>query len=142
MESYQSWFGEGPELSVLRMLGLFDRPADEKAMAALVQVFNAGTGEEFHQLLTAKSQKVLLLPQATAALTHLCNKFGKITGALTLAKTEGDLRFYRGKGERGAFVVPLLNVPDWERQMTAWLNATLNHSGPIGDGIRPRASAG
>src|SRR6516164_8005672 len=28
MESYESWFGEGPELSVLRMLGLFDRPAD------------------------------------------------------------------------------------------------------------------
>src|SRR5271165_352931 len=25
MESYQVWFGEGPELSVLRMLGLFDR---------------------------------------------------------------------------------------------------------------------
>jgi hypothetical protein len=25
MESYQAWFGEGPELSVLRMLGLFDR---------------------------------------------------------------------------------------------------------------------
>src|SRR4029077_18042457 len=24
MESYQAWFGEGPELSVLRMLGLFD----------------------------------------------------------------------------------------------------------------------
>ena len=32
MESYQAWFGEGPELSVLRMLGLFDRPADEKAL--------------------------------------------------------------------------------------------------------------
>ena len=30
MESYQSWLGEGAELSVLRMLGLFDRPADEK----------------------------------------------------------------------------------------------------------------
>src|SRR5207244_3022236 len=29
MASYQSWLGEGPELSVLRMLGLFDRPADE-----------------------------------------------------------------------------------------------------------------
>jgi hypothetical protein len=25
MESYQKWFGEGPELSVLRMLGLFDK---------------------------------------------------------------------------------------------------------------------
>src|SRR5207344_2094673 len=30
MESYRTWLGEGPELSVLRMLGLFDRPADEK----------------------------------------------------------------------------------------------------------------
>jgi predicted ATPase len=37
MESYQSWFGEGSELSVLRMLGLFDRPADEKALGALLK---------------------------------------------------------------------------------------------------------
>jgi serine/threonine protein kinase/tetratricopeptide (TPR) repeat protein len=37
MESYQTWFGEGPELAVLRMLGLFDRPADEKAIAALLE---------------------------------------------------------------------------------------------------------
>ena len=27
----------GPELSVLRMLGLFDRPADEKALGALLK---------------------------------------------------------------------------------------------------------
>jgi tetratricopeptide (TPR) repeat protein len=37
MDSYQSWFGEGPELSVLLLLGLFDRPADEKAIAALLK---------------------------------------------------------------------------------------------------------
>ena len=37
MESYQTWFGEGPELSVLRILGLFDRPADEKALSALLK---------------------------------------------------------------------------------------------------------
>ena len=37
MESYQTWFGEGPELSVLRMLGLFDRPADEPALGALLK---------------------------------------------------------------------------------------------------------
>jgi serine/threonine protein kinase len=37
MESYQSWIGEGPELSLLRMLGLFDRPADEKAVATLIK---------------------------------------------------------------------------------------------------------
>ena len=35
MESYQTWFGEGPELSLLRFLGLFDRPADEKALGAV-----------------------------------------------------------------------------------------------------------
>src|ERR1700745_2857605 len=37
MESYQTWFGEGPELSVLRLLGLFDRPADEKAFGELLK---------------------------------------------------------------------------------------------------------
>jgi serine/threonine protein kinase len=37
MESYQNWLGEGPELSVLRVLGLFDRPADEKALEALLK---------------------------------------------------------------------------------------------------------
>jgi predicted ATPase len=37
MESYQAWFGEGPELSVLRLLGLFDRPADQKTLAALLK---------------------------------------------------------------------------------------------------------
>ncbi len=37
IESYQSWFGEGPELSVLRTLGLFDRPVDEKALGVLLK---------------------------------------------------------------------------------------------------------
>jgi predicted ATPase len=37
MESYQTWLGESPELSLLRMLGLFDRPADEKALEALLR---------------------------------------------------------------------------------------------------------
>ena len=37
MESYQKWFDEGPELSVLRMLGLFDRPADAKVVEILLE---------------------------------------------------------------------------------------------------------
>jgi hypothetical protein len=37
MESYQAWFGEGPEVSALRLLGLFDRPTDEKALGALLK---------------------------------------------------------------------------------------------------------
>jgi hypothetical protein len=32
-------------------------------------------------------------------------------------------------------------VPDWEREMTEWLNARLHHQGPIGEGIRPRYPA-
>jgi acetyl esterase/lipase len=30
------------------------------------------------------------------------------------------------------------DVPDWEREMTEWLNERLRHDGPIGEGIRPR----
>ena len=37
MESYQAWFGEGPEMAVLRMLGLFDRPADEQTFGVLLK---------------------------------------------------------------------------------------------------------
>jgi hypothetical protein len=37
MASYQSWFGEGPELSVLRILGFFDRPADGQALEAVLK---------------------------------------------------------------------------------------------------------
>jgi acetyl esterase/lipase len=32
-------------------------------------------------------------------------------------------------------------APDWERQMTEWLNTVLEHHGPVGEGIRPRAPA-
>jgi hypothetical protein len=49
IESYQTWFGEGPELSVLRMLGLFDRPADERAFRALLKSpAIRGLTESFH----------------------------------------------------------------------------------------------
>jgi acetyl esterase/lipase len=32
------------------------------------------------------------------------------------------------------------DVPDWEHDMTVWLNAKLRHEGPIGEGIRKRAT--
>jgi hypothetical protein len=41
MQSYQRWFGEGPELSVLRILGLFDRPADGKTLEAPMEEVTA-----------------------------------------------------------------------------------------------------
>jgi tetratricopeptide (TPR) repeat protein len=38
MESYENWFGRGPELATLRIIGLFDRPADSKVVAAVRQL--------------------------------------------------------------------------------------------------------
>jgi len=35
MVAYEKWLGEGPELAVLRLLGLFDRPAPADAIAVL-----------------------------------------------------------------------------------------------------------
>jgi transcriptional regulator with AAA-type ATPase domain len=35
MDSYSKWLGEGPEHAVLRMMGLFDRPADGPSIAVL-----------------------------------------------------------------------------------------------------------
>ncbi|MBV8273869.1 MAG: protein kinase, partial [Verrucomicrobia bacterium] len=37
MASYQRWFGDGAELSVLRILGFFDRPADGHALEAVLK---------------------------------------------------------------------------------------------------------
>jgi acetyl esterase len=34
----------------------------------------------------------------------------------------------------------LPGVPDWERQMTEWLNGVLHHNGQIGEGIRQRTA--
>ena len=38
MESYQTWFGEGPELSVLRMLGLFDSARRRKGVWSFAKI--------------------------------------------------------------------------------------------------------
>jgi tetratricopeptide (TPR) repeat protein len=35
MEAYARWFGDGPEIAVLQLLGLFDRPADKGCIQAL-----------------------------------------------------------------------------------------------------------
>ena len=60
MESYQAWFGEGPELSVLRILGIFDRPADEKALRAVLnQPAIPGLTESLADLSPAEWRTVL-----------------------------------------------------------------------------------
>ncbi len=36
MAAYERWLGEGPERAILRMVGLFDRPAEGDAIRALL----------------------------------------------------------------------------------------------------------
>jgi acetyl esterase/lipase len=42
-------------------------------------------------------------------------------------------------GTGGWYKLP--GVPDWEVQMTEWLNRTLGHQGPVGEGVRKREPA-
>ena len=56
-------------------------------------------------------------------------------------RAEGDrcdlIRIPNGIHATGTwYTIP--GVPDWEREMTEWLNARLGHKGPIGAGIRAR----
>ena len=50
------------------------------------------------------------------------------------------IRIPNGKHGTGGWN-KLPGVPDWEHQMTEWLNAQLHHNGPIGEGIRPRIAS-
>jgi tetratricopeptide (TPR) repeat protein len=60
MASYEKWFGEGPELDVLRLIGFFDRPAEERAIMALrTSPAISGLTEHLQNLNQAEWQRVL-----------------------------------------------------------------------------------
>ncbi len=58
--------------------------------------------------------------------------------ALQTAGVRADLiRIPNGPHATGSWY-KVSGVPEWERQMTEWLNEVLHHNGPIGAGIRQR----
>src|SRR6516162_7341059 len=60
MESYESWLGEGAELAILPMLGLFDRPADEQTFGVLLKSpAIAGLTESLTDLRSTEWQTIL-----------------------------------------------------------------------------------
>jgi hypothetical protein len=73
MAAYERWLGEGPELAVLRLLGLFDRPAPADAIAVLraAPVIPGLTdslqnlGEEKWQQTLAKLRRIELLAESS-----------------------------------------------------------------------------
>jgi tetratricopeptide (TPR) repeat protein len=69
MRAYEKWLGEGVELAVLRLLGLFDRPADigsvmvlraAPAIPSLMDLLQGLKGREWQQAL-AKLRRIKLL---------------------------------------------------------------------------------
>ncbi len=67
--------------------------------------------------------------------------FSEATNLQTALRNAGVkceiIRIPNGKHGTGAWHT-LPDVPDWERQMIVWLNITLGHKGPLGEGIRQR----
>jgi tetratricopeptide (TPR) repeat protein len=73
MRAYEKWLGEGVELAVLRLLGLFDRPADigsimalreAPAIPGLTEPFQGLKGHQWQQAL-AKLRRIKLLGAAS-----------------------------------------------------------------------------
>ncbi len=69
--TYSLWLGEGPEVAILRLLGLFDRPADAKALAALrakpaipglTEALVDISAEEWNWAISSLQEHGLLLP--------------------------------------------------------------------------------
>jgi hypothetical protein len=74
MRAYEKWLGEGAELAVLRLLGLFDRPADAASLAALraapgiaglTDPLQCLTEPQWRQTL-AKLRRIRLVAEASA----------------------------------------------------------------------------
>ena len=73
IRAYEKWLGEGMELSILRLLGLFDRPADQASITALRErpVISGLTeplqhfkGREWNQAV-AKLRRIKLLAEGS-----------------------------------------------------------------------------
>ncbi|HKG46410.1 MAG TPA: DUF4062 domain-containing protein [Pyrinomonadaceae bacterium] len=74
ISAYEKWLGEGMELAILRLLGLFDRPADlaglmalreSPAIAELTEPLQHFKGREWNQAV-AKLRRIKLLAEASS----------------------------------------------------------------------------
>jgi dipeptidyl aminopeptidase/acylaminoacyl peptidase len=128
--------GAPPSPNVRALLGpLIEKEGEEKALAEASPVMHI-TGEE-PPFLLIHGDKDDAVPLVQS--THL-------QAALKNAGVRCDLIIIPGGPHATSRWHTIPGVPDWEREMTAWLNTALEWNGPIGEGIRRRqfapASAG
>ena len=122
LEGYAAWFGDGPELRVLRLLGLFDRPAEAAALAALraapeIPGLSEGVGEGNEtawKLAVARLRKARLVAAGEAggggldAHPLVREYFGaRLARQLPEAWREGNRRLYEHYRQ-----VPEKDLPD------------------------------
>lgn len=102
---------------------------------------DAALGEASPILHVSKSAPPFLLIHGDKDEAVPFSESVKLQKALEAVGARCDLiRIPNGPHATGTwYKIP--GVPDWERQMTEWLNKTLHHEGPVGKGIRPRQAS-
>ena len=109
--AFEQRFGEGPEVEVLRMLGLFDRPADAGAIAALAaapaipnltELIQGLSEADWLRLIHRLREKRLIAPESRhqpdlldahpLVREHFCEQ---LKGAYPEAWQEGNNRLYK-----------------------------------------------
>jgi len=71
MAAYEKWFGDGPEIAILRLLGFFDRPANEQAVAALRYPAIPGLTDKLESLNRNEWRQVLSKLRRTKLLSDV-----------------------------------------------------------------------
>ena len=155
MESYEKWLGEGPEVSILRLIGLFDRPADPGCVSALREPpvipgltgFLAGLPDAGWRQALARLRKARLLaepdphdPDTLDAHPLVREHFGrKLKEKHPDAWREGHNRLYEHLKD-----VPRKELPDTLEEMAPLFAAVAHgcaagrHQDALDEVFRPR----
>jgi acetyl esterase len=124
--------GKEPSEGLKKLLGpLIEKKGVETALAEVSPVTHMSEGAPPFLLIHGDKDEAVPLVQST----HL-------QAALKANGLRCDLIIIPNGPHATGRWHKIPGVPDWEKQMTEWLNTALEHRGPVGQGIRPRSGAG
>jgi acetyl esterase/lipase len=123
--------GRPPSKNLRALLGpLIEQKGEEAALAEASPVMHITRDAPPFLLIHGDKDEAVPLAQST----HL-------QAALKAAGAPCDLIIIPNGPHATGRWHRIPGVPDWEREMTEWLNKVLRHEGPIGEGIRPRVTS-